>query len=135
MEPKATIRPTGDERERAVEAMMRQEYGAIRARDNPHGFALREVRDLFAGMVIIAARAIDRDRDPAFPDMGAVAHWVKALRYETGLTQADLARKLGVYATTVSKWERGEQRPRKDTLAKLRLMAAARHLPPPPDDA
>ena len=36
---------------------------------------------------------------------------IKALRKALGLTQAQLAKRLGIASYTVSRWERGEHRP------------------------
>lgn len=40
--------------------------------------------------------------------------FVKRIRLEMGLTQAELATKLGVVVQTVSNWERGTSEPRED---------------------
>ena len=44
---------------------------------------------------------------------------IKHLRKKVGLTQAEVAKKLSIDQTTVSKWEKGEAKPRVDTLIKL----------------
>lgn len=48
-----------------------------------------------------------------------VGERIKAAREHAGLTQEDLAKKLGVRAITVSRWERGQQTPSKKTLKRL----------------
>lgn len=44
---------------------------------------------------------------------------IKELREKAKLTQAELADLLGVKRVTVSQWERGENKPRIDTLIKM----------------
>lgn len=44
---------------------------------------------------------------------------IKELREKAKLTQAELADSLGVKRVTVSQWERGENKPRIDTLIKM----------------
>lgn len=44
---------------------------------------------------------------------------IKELREKAKLTQAELADALGVKRVTVSQWERGENKPRIDTLIKM----------------
>ena len=44
---------------------------------------------------------------------------IKELREKAKLTQAELADVLGVKRVTVSQWERGENKPRIDTLIKM----------------
>lgn len=44
---------------------------------------------------------------------------IRELRKKAGLTQASLARELGVKRETVAQWERGENKPRAATLLKL----------------
>lgn len=44
---------------------------------------------------------------------------IKAIRKSMGLTQVDFAQKIGVSSLTVSRWERGEQRPREEELLKM----------------
>jgi len=57
-----------------------------------------------------------------FPDEGSVGlpDRLKAYRRATGLTQADLARALGVVECTVRGWESGAHAPRRDHCVKLR---------------
>ncbi len=49
-------------------------------------------------------------------DLPPAARWVKAARVKAGLSQAELARRLGVLPTLVSRVERGAQRPSPDLL-------------------
>ena len=44
---------------------------------------------------------------------------IKELRAKACFTQAELAEYLGVKRVTVAQWERGENKPRVDTLIKL----------------
>lgn len=44
---------------------------------------------------------------------------IKELREKARFTQAELAEHLGVKRVTVAQWERGENKPRVDTLIKL----------------
>lgn len=44
---------------------------------------------------------------------------IKELREKACFTQAELAEYLGVKRVTVAQWERGENKPRVDTLIKL----------------
>ena len=44
---------------------------------------------------------------------------IKELREKARFTQAELAEYLGVKRVTVAQWERGENKPRVDTLIKL----------------
>jgi len=44
---------------------------------------------------------------------------IRDLRVEAGITQEELAGRLGVRLITVSRWERGEQVPSRDALEKL----------------
>jgi DNA-binding XRE family transcriptional regulator len=44
---------------------------------------------------------------------------IKELREKAKLTQAELADSLGVKRVTVAQWERGENKPRIDTLIKM----------------
>jgi len=46
-------------------------------------------------------------------------HLIRAARRVGGLTQADLARRLGTTQSAVSNWERGRDTPRVDTLARI----------------
>jgi DNA-binding transcriptional regulator YiaG len=48
--------------------------------------------------------------------------WVRTLREALGLTQATLARRIGVDRLSVSRWECGRGRPGADALAKLRRL-------------
>jgi transcriptional regulator with XRE-family HTH domain len=47
---------------------------------------------------------------------------LKALRLKTGLTQAQLARRLNISASTVGMYEQGRREPDNDTLSKLCLI-------------
>jgi transcriptional regulator with XRE-family HTH domain len=49
----------------------------------------------------------------------------KRLRKKLGLTQVELARKLGLHPMTISKWERGAEPIMKQTALVLRLLAEA----------
>lgn len=44
---------------------------------------------------------------------------IRELRQKLKLTQEELAKKLGVERSTVTKWELGESKPRADMLVKL----------------
>ena len=44
---------------------------------------------------------------------------VRELRQQLELTQEELAKRLGVERSTVTKWEIGESKPRADVLVKL----------------
>ena len=48
---------------------------------------------------------------------------VQRLRWKLGLTQAELAARLGVHALTVSRWERGQVRVTEPMARLLRLLA------------
>ena len=47
---------------------------------------------------------------------------VKALRLRLGLTQEDVARKLGLALSTVSKWEQGVTSPSRLALEKIEMI-------------
>lgn len=49
---------------------------------------------------------------------------VRAVRERWGLTQAALAKELGVDVTTVSRWERGVRKPNKHTLEVMEVRFA-----------
>jgi superfamily II DNA or RNA helicase/transcriptional regulator with XRE-family HTH domain len=51
------------------------------------------------------------------------AEWIRALRRELGLTQSQLAEKLGVTFVTVSRWETGQARPNRLALKALTSLA------------
>lgn len=44
---------------------------------------------------------------------------IRKLRKQAGLTQEALAKEMGIKRETVAQWERGENKPRVDTLIKL----------------
>lgn len=44
---------------------------------------------------------------------------IKAMREANGLTQAELAKKIGVNQTAISQWEHGTAKPRSDKLPVL----------------
>src|SRR5947207_4964129 len=48
--------------------------------------------------------------------------YLRSLREALGLTQSELARKLGVNKLTVSRWERGELRPRPSSVRAVRSL-------------
>ncbi|RKJ30803.1 XRE family transcriptional regulator, partial [Butyricicoccus sp. 1XD8-22] len=48
-----------------------------------------------------------------------VGQKIKALRKENGMTQEDLAKKLGVQPTAVSAWERNANKPLMDKLTTM----------------
>ena len=54
---------------------------------------------------------------------GARIRW---LRLKRGYTQAEVARKIGVSSGTMSRWERGEQRPRQDSRERLEELLGPR---------
>jgi transcriptional regulator with XRE-family HTH domain len=58
--------------------------------------------------------------------------WVRAVRERSGMSQIAFAQTLGVKQPTVSRWERGIDRPAPDALARIGEIAAAFDLPPPP---
>lgn len=47
---------------------------------------------------------------------------IKALRERFGLTQAELAQKLDVALSTVSRWESGQRKPHRRTIKDLRRL-------------
>lgn len=57
--------------------------------------------------------------------------WVRQVRERSGLNQIAFAQTLGVRQPTVSRWERGIDRPSAETLARLAEMAASVGLSPP----
>ena len=50
-------------------------------------------------------------------------HSIRALRWHMGLTQAELARLLGIRQQTVSDWESGTYRPRGASATLLNIVA------------
>lgn len=52
-------------------------------------------------------------------DAGSLARRLREAREEAGLSQREVARQLGIAPSTVSRWERGEARPRSDALPRL----------------
>ena len=69
------------------------------------------------------ARILDRAR-AAFEEVPAqpTAGHLRSLRDVLGLTQAEMARKIGVTPMTISRWERGQVRPGQTVLPKLRRL-------------
>ncbi|HYO46154.1 MAG TPA: helix-turn-helix domain-containing protein [Gemmatimonadota bacterium] len=63
---------------------------------------------------------VDRLIEEAFSEEELVAVKIRSLRKRLGLTQRELAAKLGVYPKTVSRWERGLRRPRNEMMPLLR---------------
>jgi transcriptional regulator with XRE-family HTH domain len=55
----------------------------------------------------------------ALDDGAAVAAIVRNSRIEAGLSQVELARRLGTTQSVVSRWERGHDEPRLSTLARI----------------
>lgn len=56
--------------------------------------------------------------------------WIREVRERSGLNQIAFATTLGVRQPTVSRWERGIDRPAAETLLRIAEMAAAVDLPP-----
>jgi DNA-binding XRE family transcriptional regulator len=63
--------------------------------------------------LITLARVLEMSRAQNIGDR------LRSARQHAGLTQEDLAKKLGVRAITISRWERGQQAPSKKTLKRL----------------
>jgi DNA-binding transcriptional regulator YiaG len=59
-------------------------------------------------------------KKPAKPEMSPAA--IKAVRKRAGLSQAQMAERLGVSTNTVSNWETDRSKPRAGSLEKLRSM-------------
>ncbi|MGH8924610.1 MAG: helix-turn-helix domain-containing protein [Acidimicrobiia bacterium] len=57
----------------------------------------------------------------AASDNGALAELIKKARAQAGLSQTELARRLGSKQPAVSRWETGEDEPRLSTLVRLLL--------------
>ena len=55
----------------------------------------------------------------AVMDLSKTGKLIAELRREKGLTQNDVANRLGICAKTVSKWETGCTKPQVDTIKKL----------------
>jgi transcriptional regulator with XRE-family HTH domain len=62
--------------------------------------------------------AKDRPHRHSLSALGS-GHLIREARRLGGLTQADLARRLGTTQSAVSNWERGRETPRVDTLARI----------------
>jgi transcriptional regulator with XRE-family HTH domain len=52
-------------------------------------------------------------------DEGAIGDLIRDVRREAGLSQAQLAAEIGTTQSAVSRWERGHDTPRADTLAAI----------------
>lgn len=63
--------------------------------------------------------AIDRLIEEALSEDERVAMRIRSLRTGLGLTQRELAARLGVYPKTVSRWERGRRRPSEETMERV----------------
>lgn len=66
-----------------------------------------------------------RERPVSKPPRGLSPERLKMLRQELGLTQEELAQKLGVSANSVHAWERGMWRPRPENVKKIRALRQA----------
>ena len=62
--------------------------------------------------------AADRPDRHTLSALGS-GHLIREARRLGGLTQADLARRLGTAQSAISNWERGRDTPRVDTLARI----------------
>ena len=68
-------------------------------------------------------------------ELQAVARLIRDARTEAGLTQAELARRIGTRQPVVSRWEGGQDEPRLSTLARLmRACGLSLTLVAEPDD-
>ena len=65
-------------------------------------------RRLDSARTRIAASALLRDRPEPLPSRSEIATKVRAVRQALGLSQIELADRMGVSASTVNRWERGE---------------------------
>lgn len=73
--------------------------------------------------------------DHAAAGAAAAAELVRAARRHAGVTQAELARRLGTRQSVVSRWERGHDEPRLSTLSRVaRACGLAVTLHVEPDD-
>jgi len=69
------------------------------------------------------ARFLDRIRALMIKTDGpATPGYLRSLREALGLTQQELARKIGVNKLTISRWERGELRPSAMSMRALRVL-------------
>jgi putative transcriptional regulator len=73
---------------------------------------LESVRE--AGAVMRGDRKAHRETQLALPD-------VKAIRHELGLSEGQLARLLGVRATTIRNWQQGKRKPAGAAFVLLRI--------------
>jgi transcriptional regulator with XRE-family HTH domain len=67
-------------------------------------------------------------------DANGAARLVRALRRHLGLTQEELARRIGVSFSTVNSWENGKRRPLPFLRRQLEEMARAAGVPLRPDE-
>lgn len=63
--------------------------------------------------------AIDRLIEEALSEDEIVAMRIRSLRTGLGLTQRELATRLGVYPKTVSRWEQGRRRPSEEVISRI----------------
>ena len=72
-----------------------------------------------------AGRGFNRRREALEKVAAGIGERIVQYRIDHELTQEDLARRLGVRAITISRWERGEQIPTKAVMAELHKMLTA----------
>lgn len=64
-----------------------------------------------------------RARENSHPAQAGAREWIRGLRARLGLTQPELAARVGVYPTTVARWEmKGGQYPRACHIARLVIL-------------
>lgn len=63
--------------------------------------------------------AVERLIEEAFSEDELVAMSIRSVRKRLGITQRELAVRLGVYPKTVSRWERGLRRPSEEQLERI----------------
>ena len=62
--------------------------------------------------------------------MSLCPHWIRRRRRLAGLTQAQLAERVGVHVNAVGRWERGERQPDARSEALLRMHLDPEWTPP-----
>jgi hypothetical protein len=90
----------------------------------PHRYVITE-RSGEVGFTPAGVRFLDRVRALATPLTAAPSPaYIATLRHALGMTQAQLAQRLGVSKLTISRWERGALKPGPDSLKALSRVAA-----------
>lgn len=103
-------------REEFLRRLQRVVAGAVKACRDAHGkvdpgsVAKRVAAQLWAELDLVA-----------HPDTGS---WLRHLRGTVGVSQAELAAKLGLTQDRVSKWESGKHSPRPETVATIKEAVA-----------